>query len=182
MSRQYLGNHRIRESDGPCQVCGATNDKYPDFWQIYQKYSFDHPDRNILTFCMPCSVSIFGDTDPAKIMEAYKMQRPIVDSAQYLGFEEGHNIKCKYTGNIIIPAICIVCPYFAHFQYSHLSGIYCMFQTDEDKEEKTRLEKILKLECPDCGGKLQDNTIKSGTHKGHGSIYCPNCKKNLIMI
>lgn len=45
-----------------------------------------------------------------------------------------------------------------------------------------RSQKLLVLECPDCGSSLQDNTLKEGTHKGHGTLFCPVCEKVLMWI
>jgi hypothetical protein len=62
-----------------------------------------------------------------------------------------------------------------------------VFPTLEEAEAEVanfheRSKKIDGIICPDCGGVLTDNTIKEGTHKGHGNISCYACRKVHVII
>lgn len=97
-------------------------------------------------------------------------------------------IKCRQTGGNISLSQCrsdkCGCFYKVHghrrykdgkYRYE-TTGILCAYMNDEDRETEERMRKIfVDLICPDCGSKLLDRTIKEGSHKGHGSIICPNC-------
>ena len=50
---------------------------------------------------------------------------------------------------------------------------------DAIKSYDDSLKIFNELKCPRCGTDLVDN---EGRHKGHGSIYCPECKKALVWI
>lgn len=61
------------------------------------------------------------------------------------------------------------------------------FLTLEEAEEavlaiRERDKKIDAGICPDCDGKLEDQTRKSGRYKGHGKIICPACEKAVVII
>jgi len=61
-------------------------------------------------------------------------------------------------------------------------GILCAFRTEEDKKDDARRELVDEGICPDCLVPLVDDRIKEGRYKGHGAIYCPECRKVHVRI
>jgi len=171
----------VRESDGPCMGC--KTEKAERFLSVVMTYQHPNiPDRSLITVCPTCTTEVFNTSNPVEILAHIRAKHPYFHSAQYLGFDDKYRIRCKETGMLTRTGVCVECQWFAHFDESHLSGIFCSYQTDEDIKERERTKKIWALECPECGGKLDDNRIKEGSHKGHGSISCPKCEKNLVWI
>lgn len=48
--------------------------------------------------------------------------------------------------------------------------------------DRERNRKIRNQQCPDCGGRLADNTfVRPGGRRG-GNISCPQCRKVLVWL
>lgn len=48
--------------------------------------------------------------------------------------------------------------------------------------KKIVVETLRKHQCPECNVELIGNLVQDGRRKGHGTIYCPKCKKVLRRV
>jgi hypothetical protein len=187
MSREFDGWNVSEAFSGTCKSCEKTQVAVTHV-VIKQHYKGGRLEpRTVATFCQKCAGQIFATDIPEKIKrllhQKFKMR-----GGQYLGFRD-YWINCKLkeeefyeSPESVRPCVCVNCEWFSGFRGVWFSGILCAYRTAQDKKDEARLKQILAMVCPDCGGELTDNTIKEGSHKGHGNIACEACAKVHIII
>lgn len=102
----------------------------------------------------------------------------MVDSVRkaFVSIEKGR-LRCRQHETEVTLVYCAKCVWHKGRSPGG-NGILCSYRTEQNRKDEEREELIKERICPDCGGKLEDDFIQEGRHKGQGRWECHKDQKH----